>query len=370
MRLLLIVGAKRHVVDIGLPRQRQRAVLGGHVGEPVPVGIGQPGGQPHRPGASRLHQRARDPRQKRPRLHVDSVLNGGRLMRHKVDQPRAGSRDQQRQVDTGRAHPRPRRPLIAASLAPVGIEGEQRDRHRSVDQGVPVHPPPRVSVGEPDADPEDVGAVAGRRPIGVDVGAARRHHQPPSGDGVPLPGCAVIVIDEVGPQQRPAGQAAGSAGARELLAKRPPGRRGKCPLRLQRRRRHPLGHRTDHDQLASRWRRCDRARHRAGHPTRHPQRQKRLVEQCHHVTPPGPASLTAPPAKQLWRITAPPTSPGSNPAPPGELFPVRRGQRTGRTLVLRLAQEVIFDGITLRLERSVVLSPPAQRCRRRPRACA
>jgi len=56
----------------------------------------------------------------------------------------------------------------------------------------------------------------------------------------------------VGPEQSAAGESGRAAGARKLLAERPPGRRGKPRLEPPRRRRYPLGHPVDHDQLGRR----------------------------------------------------------------------------------------------------------------------
>lgn len=48
--------------------------------------------------------------------------------------------------------PAPGRPHRRRGPAAIGIEGEQRDRHGGIHQGVPVDPPPGVGLGEPDRD--------------------------------------------------------------------------------------------------------------------------------------------------------------------------------------------------------------------------
>ena len=184
-----------------------------------------------------------------------------------VDQPRIRGRDEQCQVDAGGADTGPRRPLVGGCLPAVRVEREQRDRDGRVEQRVPVDPPPRVGLGEPDGDAEDVGAVAGRRPGGVDVGAARRH-QPAGRDVDENAGRPVVVVEEVGPEQCAASEAAGAAGARELLAERPSGGRRKRGLGPQRRGRHPFGHPVDDHEFRRRRgrRRCDRLQHGVGDP--------------------------------------------------------------------------------------------------------
>lgn len=90
------------------------------------------------------------------------------------------------------------------------------------------------------------------------------------------PGRAVVVIDEVGPEHGTTGEAAGSAGAREVLTERPSGGCGKpWP---QRRRRHALGHSVDHEKLGGR-RRHDRVHHCLGELTGDTDRQQRYFQQ-------------------------------------------------------------------------------------------
>ena len=218
--LLLLVGAEGDVVDVRLPGFR--AVGEGNVGEPVALVVREPRGQPDRPGAGGLHQRARNPGEEGASRHVDGVLNGCRRVCREVDQPRARGRDEQCEVDAGGADARPRRPLVGGCRRAVGVEREQRDGDGRVEQRVPVDPPPGVGVGEADGDAEDVGAVAGGGPVGVDVRAAWR--RPAARQAHRDAGRAVVVVEEVGPEQRAAGEAAGAAGARELLAERPSGR--------------------------------------------------------------------------------------------------------------------------------------------------
>lgn len=99
MCLLLLMCAENDVVHIGLPRRR--AVFGRHVGEPVPGGVRQSRGQPNHPGRGGLDHRTWDLCEEGPRLHVDGVLNGSRLMRREADQPRFCGGDQEGQVDAG-----------------------------------------------------------------------------------------------------------------------------------------------------------------------------------------------------------------------------------------------------------------------------
>ena len=260
--LLLLVGAEGDVVDVRLPGFR--AVGEGNVGEPVALVVREPRGQPDRPGACGLHQRARNPGEEGASRHVDGVLNGCRRVCREVDQPCARGRDEQCEVDAGGADARPRRPLVGGCRRAVGVEREQRDGDGRVEQRVPVDPPPRVGLGEPDGDAEDVGAVAGCGPVGVDVRAARG--RPAARQAHRDAGRAVVVVQEVGPEQGAAGEAAGAAGARELLAERPSGRCRKRGLGPQRRGRHSFGHPIDHEQLRRRRRRlrCDRVQHRVG----------------------------------------------------------------------------------------------------------
>ena len=200
-------------------------------------------------------------------------------MCREVDQPCARSRDEQCKVDAGGADARPRGPSVGGGWGAVGVEREQRDGDGRVEQRVPVDPPPRVGLGESDGDAEDVGAVAGRGPVGVDVRAARRR---PAGRDVDENACrAVVVVEEIGPEQGAAGEAAGAAGARELLAERPSGRCRKLGLGPQRRGRHPFGHPIDHQQLRGRRRRrrCDRVQHRVGDAEPDADRQERQVDQ-------------------------------------------------------------------------------------------
>ena len=248
VRRFLLVGAKRDVVDVGLPGQR--AVFGRHVGESVSRGVGQPGGQPDRPPAGWFEQRPRNLRDKRSRSHVDAVLDGRHGLRGQIDQPRTATGDQQRQIDALGVHAGTSRPFPRTGPLTVGVEGEQRDRHRGVEQRVPVDPPPGMGLGQPDGDPEDVGPVAGCRPVRIDVGTGGRRldFQVPDGQARR----AVVVVEEVGPEQSATGHAGRAAGARKLLAERPPGRHGKLRLGPPRRRRHPLGHPVDHDQLGRR----------------------------------------------------------------------------------------------------------------------
>ena len=79
-------------------------------------------------------------------------------------------------------------------------------------------------------------------------------------------GRPVVVVEEVGPEQGAAGEAAGAAGARELFTERPSGRCRKLGLGPQRRGRHPFGHPVDHHELGRRGRRrrCDRLQNRVG----------------------------------------------------------------------------------------------------------
>ena len=170
--LLLLVGAEGDVVDVRLAWFR--AVGEGDVGEPVALVVRQPRGQPDRPGACGLHQRARNPGEERASRHVDGVLDGCRRVCHEVDQLCARGRDEQCEVDACGADARPRRPVVGGCRRAVGVEGELRDGDGRVEQRVPVDPPPGVGVGEPDGDAEDVGAVAGGGPVGVDVRAAWR----------------------------------------------------------------------------------------------------------------------------------------------------------------------------------------------------
>ena len=117
-------------------------------------------------------------------------------------------------------------------------------------------------------------------PGGVDVGAARRHQ--PAGRNVDEnAGRPVVVVEEVGPEQGAAGEAAGAAGARELLAERPSGGCRKRGLGPQRRGRHPFGHPIDDHELRRRRRRrrCDRLQHRVGDPEPDADRQERQVDQ-------------------------------------------------------------------------------------------
>lgn len=156
--------------------------------------------------------------------------------------------------------PAPGRPHRRRGPAAIGIEGEQRDRHGGIHQGVPVDPPPGVGLGEPDRDAEDVGAVARRGPGRIHVGASRRrldfqvaHRQTRR---------AVVVVKEVGPKHCPAGHAGRPAGSRKLFAERLSRRRRKRRLGPPSRRRRALRHPVDHDQFSRRRRR--RVHHRVG----------------------------------------------------------------------------------------------------------
>ena len=183
---------------------------------------------------------------------------------------RSISRAPAAETSSARSMPAERTPApaghsVGGRLPAVGVEREQRDGDGRVEQRVPVDPPPRVGFGEPDGDAEDVGAVARRGPGGVDVRAARRH-QPAGRDVDGHAGRPVVVVEEVGPEQGAAGEAAGAAGARELLAKRPSGGCRKLGLGPQRRGRHPFGHPVDHHEFGRRGRRrrCDRLQNRVG----------------------------------------------------------------------------------------------------------
>ena len=271
------MGAEGDVVDVRL--SGLRAVGERNVGEPVALVVGQPGGQPDRPGAGGFHRGARNTSDEGARRHVDGVLNGCRRVCREVDQPCARGRDEQCEVDAGGVDARPRRPVVGGCSRAVGVEREQRDGDGWVEQRVPVDSPPRVRLGESDGDAEDVGAVAGCGPVGVDVRAAR--WRPADRDADENACRAVVVVEEIGPEQGAAGEAAGTAGARELLAEGPSGRCRQLGLGPQRCGRHPFGHPIDYQQLRGRRRRfrCDRVPHRVGDAESDADRQQGYVDQ-------------------------------------------------------------------------------------------
>src|SRR5262249_6524010 len=120
----------------------------------------------------------------------------------------------------GRAHARSGRPLIGAVAAAAGVEREEPNWYRRVEQRVPVDAPPGFGVGKPDANAEDVGTVAGRRAGRGDVSAARGRQAPRRAVDEDAGG-AVVVVDEVCPQQRASRHAARAARAWKVLAEWP-----------------------------------------------------------------------------------------------------------------------------------------------------
>ena len=104
---------------------------------------------------------------------------------------RSISRAPAAETSSARSMPAERTPAPAGQSSvvvcrAVGVEREQRDGDGRVEQRVPVDPPPRVGLGQPDGDAEDVGAVAGRRPVGIDVRAARRRPAAREVTGTPV----------------------------------------------------------------------------------------------------------------------------------------------------------------------------------------
>jgi hypothetical protein len=62
----------------------------------------------------------------------------------------------------------------------------------------------------------------------------------------------MIVVEEVGPEQRAAGEASSAAGAREVLAEGPADRWRKRRFGPARRAWHPFGHPIDNDEFGRR----------------------------------------------------------------------------------------------------------------------
>ena len=165
--------------------------------------------------------------------------------------------------------------VVARSVSKVN-SATGTDGSSSVFQSTRHH----VSVSvSPIGGAEDVGAVAGRGAVGVDIRAARR--RPAARQAEPDAVGTMVVVEEVGPEQGAVGEAAGAAGAREFLAERPAGRCGKFGLGPQRRGGHSFGHSVYDEQLR---RRCGRVRsdavqHRVGDAAPDAKGQERKVDQ-------------------------------------------------------------------------------------------